>query len=131
MKRKIIVILSIIILLALSSYGGAKSNIPKVCDDPDPQAEYIDYFDWGIITGTYETKKYNEKDHLILKNEDYNSKTIKITGVGWTYDYGEIPWKTIGSVKASWVEIWEFFGYCNNGRVFGIGYKEIHYSPLH
>jgi hypothetical protein len=101
MKKKIIAILLIIILLGLLSYVSAQNitqnNKEKDTYKSGPQVEFIDYFDWGIITGTYEIKKYNVKGQLVLKNEDY-SKTLRIISVGWSYDLGEIPFKTFGYV---------------------------------
>lgn len=127
MKKKIIATILIFILLGITQYVTAQNDIQKEIDDPEPQAEYIDYFDWGIITGTYEIKKYNNKDQLVLKNEDYN-ETLRVTGLAWTYEYGEIPVRTFASVKTYKVIIGEFFGYCSNGRVFGIGFKNIDYG---
>jgi len=126
MKSKIISLFIFLFLFSFTAYVTADTNNPVEKSEPNPVSEFIDYFDWGIITGTYEIEKYNNKGQLVLKNEDW-SKTMRVTGVGWYY-VGDMPYKTFGSVKTGMVTIEKFYGLHNNGHVFGLGVKYIDYA---
>ena len=127
MKSKIIALLIFLFLISFASYVTADVNLPELNNESESVEKFIDYFDWGLITGTYEIEKYNKEGQFVLKNEDY-SKTLRITGVGWSYDLGDIPFKTIGTIKTSMVIIEKFYGFHNNGHVFGFGFIYIDYA---
>jgi hypothetical protein len=131
MKKKIIALGLIFIIIGLSFHASAQLITQKYnykeTDNQESENYEIDYFFGGIITGTYEIERYNNKGFLVLENED-NRKTLRVTGIGVYFEYSEAPTLVFGLVITHKVVIVEFYGFRNNGRVFGFGTKNIKYS---
>ena len=82
----------------------------------------IDYFEYCIISGTYDLKISDETYEVIVES---NTKSITVTGWAVVLDLGDIPQSRYCLVRTNAIRAEAFIGKCTDGEITGTGLHEV------